>query len=300
MRYEPTNKQAADERQSCLTALYEQHPELLHQINSIKIPIKNIERDEGIAIGETVDVQLTESHTRRLNTEKSSSQKTVKVSEAVVQPAARDDESPPPLTSLHIDKSGPMISEIETSSSATENTCTKKDTVEAIAAKQTESLKNQTVKADVQQLDTAAAAVVERLKSSDVLLKPPKNGVEFEKAWKGFKNDATLQARYLANIQPSQLPILLKQALTPVLLAAILYTVLKNMCHDEIECGQAVEILLVLPDVPRFDVNILSLSSAVKKELKEAWDAFEKHVGGTDSSSLLSKQLLEARGRYKL
>ncbi len=41
--------------------------------------------------------------------------------------------------------------------------------------------------------------------------KPPRNSVEFEKAWKGLKGDLRQQSQYLMLVQPGQLPNLLKQ-----------------------------------------------------------------------------------------
>ena len=102
--------------------------------------------------------------------------------------------------------------------------------------------------------------------------KAPRTGVDFEKAWRGFKSDAALQSAYLRQIDAVQLPVLLKQTLTPGLLASLQKTALGWLSCEE-DRDQGVAVLATLPQVPRFGMNMLSLSAGQKKELKAAWDA---------------------------
>ena len=82
-------------------------------------------------------------------------------------------------------------------------------------------------------------------------------GVEFEKAWKGFKGDAAQQAAYLLALQPTQLPTLLKQALSPSLLAAATAALLGPALQQQ--PGAAAGLLEGLTRVQRFDINLLSV-----------------------------------------
>ncbi|KAH7624223.1 putative RNA polymerase II-associated protein 3 [Nannochloris sp. 'desiccata'] len=108
--------------------------------------------------------------------------------------------------------------------------------------------------------------------------KAPKTGVDFERSWRGFKGNVEQQAVYLRQINAHQLPVLLKQVLTPSLLVALQLTVLGPMLstikittREENEKAAAA-ILKALPKVVRFSMNVLSLSASQKKELRAAWD----------------------------
>lgn len=118
--------------------------------------------------------------------------------------------------------------------------------------------------------------------------KAPKTGVDFERAWRGFKGNLVQQASYLRQINAYNLPVLLKQVLTPSLLVALQLTVLGPMLFptdiladalaeeesSEIKNNSktAASILEALPKMPRFGMNVLSVSSAQKNELRAAWE----------------------------
>ena len=70
---------------------------------------------------------------------------------------------------------------------------------------------------------------------------------------------------------PVQLPTLLKQALTPALLAGVQAAALGPLLRDAPDA--AVGLLTALPQVPRFSMNVMSLTGAQKKALGAAWDA---------------------------
>lgn len=114
---------------------------------------------------------------------------------------------------------------------------------------------------------TAAAAAAVRLSS----LRPPRTGMDFERAWRGLKSDVDQQAAYLALIDPGQMPTLLKQALTPALLAALVTAVLGPL--RAADPARAAGILESLPQTPRFAMNALSLSAAQRGALGAAWAA---------------------------
>lgn len=128
-------------------------------------------------------------------------------------------------------------------------------------------------------------------------------GLEFEKGWKALKGDPKQQAAYLQLIPPAKLPTILKQALTPSLLCSLLRTLLGPALAGS--PGQALGLLGALPAVPRFDMNLLSLGTADKAALREAWDAAaaaaEAGAGeGQDGGAELAERLAAARQRYKL
>lgn len=120
--------------------------------------------------------------------------------------------------------------------------------------------------------------------------------MDFEKAWKAFKGDAQRQAAYLLALQPAQLPPLLKQALTPGLLAAAAGALLRPALQQQ--PGQAVALLEGLPGVARFDINLLSVPPRQKAELAAAWDAAQPELAGTDGA--LAGRLEGIRRKYKL
>ena len=78
------------------------------------------------------------------------------------------------------------------------------------------------------------------------------------------------QKTYLLQIPASQLPMLLKQVLTPGLLAALQIAVLSSVVKQNPE--HAVALLGHLYQVPRFSMNVMSLSGTQKKQLANVWD----------------------------
>ena len=131
-------------------------------------------------------------------------------------------------------------------------------------------------------------------------------GVEFEKGWKGLKGDRQQQAAYLLALQPAQLPVLLRQALTPALLAAAACALLLPGVVVGQQQGQgpaptaaaAVALLEGLTEVPRFDLNLLSVPARQKAELAAAWNAAHAQLAAADAS--LDGRLAAVRSKYKL
>ena len=119
-------------------------------------------------------------------------------------------------------------------------------------------------------------------------------GVEFEKGWKALKTDHQAQATYLLALQPAQLPALLRQALTPGLLAAATSALLGPALQGA--PGAAVALLEGLTQVPRFDLNLLSVPPRQKAELAALWDAAAAELRQAD----LADRLAAARAKYKL
>jgi hypothetical protein len=119
--------------------------------------------------------------------------------------------------------------------------------------------------------------------------------VEFEKQWKGLKGDARRQSACLRLILPAQLPALLKQALTPGLLAALLSTLLRTTVDED--PAAAVAALEALPGVPRFDMNLMSLTTRERAAAAAAWDTAAECLGG---GSPLGARLAVVRQRFKL
>lgn len=127
---------------------------------------------------------------------------------------------------------------------------------------------------------------------------PPKSGVEFEKGWRECKGNMSRYASYLKEIRPDRLPVLLKQALTPTMLAEILHAVLGPLLMDNSQQKLVGDVLTVLPDVPRFQMNLLSLSAHQKRELKAAWDTsgVEKRLMSDDGGALLLEKIAAQYG----
>ena len=126
-------------------------------------------------------------------------------------------------------------------------------------------------------------------------------GLEFEKAWKGLKGDRQLQAAYLLTLQPSALPALLRQALSPGLLAAAAAALLRPGMQQA--PAAAVGLLEGLTQVPRFDLNLLSVPPRQRAELAAEWEAAAAALqgpAGGEESAVLAGRLAAARQRYKL
>ena len=154
----------------------------------------------------------------------------------------------------------------------------------------------------------AAAAAARAAARPAGALRPPRTGVEFERAWRGLRGDAARQAQYLLLLQPSALPAVLRQALTPPLLAAMAGSLLGLLAtggapspQREQEQKAAVALLEGLPTVPRFDMNALSLGAGDKAKLREAWEAAaaaQAACGGGGAE--LAGRLLSLRSAFRL
>ena len=120
--------------------------------------------------------------------------------------------------------------------------------------------------------------------------------MEFEKGWKVLRGDRTAQAAYLLALPPAALPALLRQALTPTLLAAACASLLNPGLSTA--RGAAAALLGTLPDVPRFDLNLLSVPARQRAELAAEWDAAAAAAAEGDAG--VSDALGDARRRWKL
>lgn len=110
------------------------------------------------------------------------------------------------------------------------------------------------------------------------------SGVDFERQWRGLKSDRAAQAAYLLSLPPTQLPALLRQALTPGLLAAAAAALLRPAMQQA--PGAAVALLQGLAGAPRFDLNLLSLPAATKASLRADWDAAAARLAGEAAERL--------------
>jgi Meckel syndrome type 1 protein len=100
------------------------------------------------------------------------------------------------------------------------------------------------------------------------------------------------QADYLLQLPPAQLPVLLKQALNPSLLAAATAALLQQGARQD--PAAAVALLEGLTGVARFDINLLSVPSRQKGELQAAWDAAAAQL-----DAALAGRLANVRSKYK-
>ena len=107
--------------------------------------------------------------------------------------------------------------------------------------------------------------------------------MEFERAWRGLKGDAAQQAGLLLALSPAHLPALLRQALTPPLLAGMARALLGPGAAAA--PGEAAALLEALPGVPRFAMNLLSLSAAERGALRADWDAAVAAAAGSDPAA---------------
>uniref|UniRef100_A0A383V547 RNA-polymerase II-associated protein 3-like C-terminal domain-containing protein n=1 Tax=Tetradesmus obliquus TaxID=3088 RepID=A0A383V547_TETOB len=161
----------------------------------------------------------------------------------------------------------------------------------------------------------AAAALAARRAAS---LKAPRTGNDFEAAWRSFKGDVQLQAKYLALLSVQHLPVIFKTSLTAPLLRDILTAALTaaagsaaaaaaagssdpessdaGSSSSELSAGHAVGLLQQLPKLPRFDMTAMCLTSRDKAALREVWDAAAAALGSTD----IAEQLAAVRPKYRL
>lgn len=123
-------------------------------------------------------------------------------------------------------------------------------------------------------------------------------GLDFEKAWKALKGNRQQQAAYLLALRPGQLPALLRQALTPGLLAAAAAALLRPALQQQ--PGAAVALLEGLAQVARFDLNLLSVPRRQREELAANWDAAAAELGGDAGQAAVAEMLASLRQKYKL
>jgi len=252
LRLEPGNKSAIQDRKICIEKWIQENmkkgmnsSELVSKTFSVPIILandKNISSEEGL---------LKQVSTKRIDIDRKVKQqeKHGLIEKAVMQEIEDvEDNKPPPLPEANIGiTSTQKIKQLPVLSPS-------------LSSKPT--------------LPSAAAPMIPQAAS----FKVPKTGVDFERSWRGFKGNVEQQAVYLRQINAHQLPILLKQVLTPSLLVSLQLTVLGPMLstvpvtgrEDNEKAGAA--ILEALPKVARFSMNVLSLSASQKRELSAAWD----------------------------
>jgi len=110
-----------------------------------------------------------------------------------------------------------------------------------------------------------------------------KNGIEFEKDWRGCRGDSSQQAFIMESISPESIPVVLKQCLNPKMLYQITTAILSHVATRN--PSHAVSLLTALTRTDRFSVNCMSFTAPQKKEVASLWNAL-------DSKELISLQSL--------
>jgi hypothetical protein len=159
-------------------------------------------------------------------------------------------------------------------------------------------------------LAAAAAAAAEQLAVRLAgELKAPRNSVEFESKWRALRGDAGLQSRYLAMVEPGQLPDVFKDSLTPPVLVAIARAALAAAGSGGGSAGEGggtaggglsqaggVALLAGLAKVARFPMMAMCLGPKEKQELRGLWDA----AVAAQAVPGLAGQLEALRNAYRL
>lgn len=90
--------------------------------------------------------------------------------------------------------------------------------------------------------------------------------------------------------------MLLRQALTPALLAAAAAALLHPALQQQ--PAAAVGLLEGLVEVPRFDINLMSVPARQRGELAAGWEAAHAELAAVDAA--LAGRLAALRPRYRL
>lgn len=279
LRYEPGNKAAADDRRDCIRAWRAAQGVSAPIAEPVSVEIVD-KAKPGTAGGGFL---LNQVSTKRLD---ASAARKRGPSVALVQEAdANDDEELPPVPAQPA-----AVRARQLPASAEEPQPMQIDAQQPQAQPVPSP---DAVGRDAPLLPSAVPAASQMVPTPQ--LKAPRTGIEFEKTWKGLKADLDLQAAYVQLIDPAQLPVLLKQALTPPLLYALQLTLLGPLLRAS--TTKAVSLLGALPKVPRFGMNVLSLSAAQKSELRAAWEAAAASLEGTGEAAEALHQL---KTEYKI
>jgi len=105
--------------------------------------------------------------------------------------------------------------------------------------------------------------------------KVPQNAVEFEITWKSLKDDEDAKWALLRKLDPKNLSTLLKDMLTGPVFHSIIRCVLTNLTGDHEDAGgvdHGIMFLENMAETPRFKINVLSIPSRHRSELKTLWE----------------------------
>eukprot|EP00890_Picochlorum_soloecismus_P002907 jgi/Picsp_1/3617/NSC_06454-R1_rna polymerase ii-associated protein 3-like len=109
-------------------------------------------------------------------------------------------------------------------------------------------------------------------------LKPPKSGIDFEKTWRGFKQEKKSQLQYLLILDPGRVPTVFRQSFSPKMLFEVASLLLKDGTKSDADTSIA--ILESMTHIDRFDMNLMSLSKSQRGILQEDWKAAAQQLGG--------------------
>jgi len=102
----------------------------------------------------------------------------------------------------------------------------------------------------------------------------PRSAVEFEITWKSLKDDEGAKWTLLRKLDPRNIASLLKNMLTGPLFFAIIKCILTKMREqDTVEDAEhGVTLLESIAQTPRFKINVLSIPSKNRAEIKDVWE----------------------------
>ncbi|KAJ3676070.1 hypothetical protein LUZ60_003482 [Juncus effusus] len=106
-------------------------------------------------------------------------------------------------------------------------------------------------------------------KNTKNIINIPKSAYEFEVSWKALSNDTLQQSHLLKMIEPSSLPQIFKNALSPSFLIDIVKCTATFFWE---ETYLAVNILDNLCKVPRFDMISMCIPPSDRTEMKRIWN----------------------------
>ncbi|KAJ3676029.1 hypothetical protein LUZ60_003441 [Juncus effusus] len=106
-------------------------------------------------------------------------------------------------------------------------------------------------------------------KNTKNIINIPKSAYEFEVSWKALSNDPLHRAHLLKMIEPSSLPQIFKNALSPSFLIDIVKCTATFFWE---ETYLAVNILDNLCKVPRFDMISMCIPPSYRTEMKRIWN----------------------------
>ena len=126
----------------------------------------------------------------------------------------------------------------------------------------------------------------------------PRTSAEFEVAWRSLRADDGGRWALLSSLDPLAISGLLKDSLTGEVFYSILTCILGNMSGEN-GLGAGVAILRSLSQTPRFKINVLSIPSRKRAELKSLWEARLAEMGGGGGDAEALAALAEVYGATK-
>eukprot|EP00271_Cylindrocystis_brebissonii_P003397 TRINITY_DN14326_c0_g2_i1.p1 TRINITY_DN14326_c0_g2~~TRINITY_DN14326_c0_g2_i1.p1 ORF type:complete len:722 (+),score=164.91 TRINITY_DN14326_c0_g2_i1:303-2468(+) len=125
-----------------------------------------------------------------------------------------------------------------------------------------------------------------------------KSAYELEALWKGMGDDRQAKAQLLERVKPQELPQVLKDALSPMLLIDMLQTILDTSYFVPGEKAElACDLLENLPRVPRFGMAAMCCSKGEKEGLRTSWAAA---ISRSQDQAIIQKRLRDVQGLYRL